>query len=94
MHSKLRVWKYERGNKKLIWRTENTIVKRKKGQSTIYKTLHKTKDRVTVQCLSQNKLDKKILFQFERWLAKNHGKEYKILWGWKNFFLTKGKDPW
>jgi hypothetical protein len=27
------------------------------------------------------KLDKKILFQFERWLAKNHGKEYKILWG-------------
>ena len=35
----------------------------------------------TVQCLSQNKLDKKILFQFERWRAKNHGKEYKILWG-------------
>ena len=34
----------------------------------------------TVQCLSQNKLDKKILFQFQRWLAKNHGKEYKILW--------------
>ena len=31
----------------------------------------------------------KILFQFERWLAKNHGKEYKILSGWKNFFLTK-----
>ena len=24
---------------------------------------------------------KKILFQFERWLTKNHGKEYKILWG-------------
>ena len=23
----------------------------------------------------------KILFQFERWLAKKHGKEYKILWG-------------
>jgi hypothetical protein len=24
---------------------------------------------------------KKILFQFERWLTKNHGKEDKILWG-------------
>jgi hypothetical protein len=45
----------------------------------------------TVQCLSQNKLVKNILFQFERWLAKNHGKEYKILWGCKNFFLTKEK---
>ena len=45
----------------------------------------------TVQCLSQNKLSKNVLFQFQRWLAKNHGKKKKILWGWKKFFRYKRK---
>ena len=36
----------------------------------------------TVQCLSQNKLDKNILFQFERWLA---------IWGVKEFVPYKRK---